>query len=155
MKQNFVIFKYLTLLSACLGEGLQRSFIFCQLSFQNRWQKKSRWAFRIFYVGIKMLVLSHQLHLTDWLLCVCSGHCFLSCLSGEWLIPDGKMSDVCNSFYGGTWSRVLSKATSICFACSDRHPFISNVLLELQMLSWDQTMHRCESVLFLKSCLLP
>lgn len=54
------------------------------------------------------------MHLTDCLLSVCSGHCFLPCPSGEWLIPDG--------------------------ACSDRHPFVLNVLLELQMMPWDQTM---------------
>lgn len=135
--------------------GRQTAGILHLLSFQNRWQKKSRWAFCIFSVGIKILVLSHHVRLTDCLFCICSGHCFISCSSGEWLIPDGKMSDVCNSFYAGTCSRVPSKAISVCFACSDRHPVISNVLLELQMMSLDQTMHRCESLLFLKSFLLP
>lgn len=154
-KQKFVMFKCLTLLSACLGEELHWSFIFWQLSFHSGWQKKSRWAFCVFSVGIKNLLLSHCVHLTDRLLSVCSGHCFLSCPSEERLIPDGDVSDICNSLYAGTCNRVLSKAISICFARSDKHPFILNVLLELQMLPWDQTMHWFESVLFLKSCLLP
>lgn len=154
-KQKLVMFKNLTLLSACLGEELQWSFIFWHLSCHSRWQKKSRWAFCIFSAGIRILVLSHRMHLTDCLLSVCSGHWFLSCPSGEWLIPDGDVSDVCNSLYAGTCSTVLCKAVSICFACSDRHPFIFNVLLVLQMMPWDQTMHWFEPVLFLKSCLLP
>lgn len=153
-KQKLVMFKYLTLLSACFEKNCSDPSSSGSYHFaaDGRKNQGERSAFSLLGLKSRSWAIMCIWLIASFLYAVAIA---FSCPSGEWLIPDGDVSDVCNSLYAGTCSRVLCKAISIWFACSDRHAFILNVLLELQMMPWDQTMPWFESVLFLKSYLLP